>query len=80
MMDEDYRQLSSPTYTFLHSPATTSLLCPNILLNILFPNSLSLLPYLNVSDQVLHPYKTTGKIIFLYTLFFKFLDRKLEDK
>jgi hypothetical protein len=33
-----------------------------------------------VSDQVLHPYKTTGKIIFLYIFIFKFLDSKLEDK
>jgi hypothetical protein len=34
---------------------------------------------LNVSDQVSHPYKTTGKIIFLYILIFKFLESKLED-
>jgi hypothetical protein len=33
-----------------------------------------------VRDQVSHPYKTTGKIILLYTLIFVFLDTNLEDK
>ena len=35
---------------------------------------------LNVSDQVSHPYKTTGKIKIMYIVIFKFLDSKLEDK
>jgi hypothetical protein len=51
---------------FLHSPVTSSLLGQNILLNILFSNTLSLRSSLNDSDQVSHPYKTTGKIMFLY--------------
>jgi hypothetical protein len=37
-------------------------------------------PFLNVSDQVSHPYKTSGKIIVLYFLIFKLLDSNLEDK
>jgi hypothetical protein len=31
-------------------------------------------------DQVLHPYRTTGKIIVLHILMFKFLDNRREDK
>ncbi len=44
----------------------------NILLSTLFWNTLSLHFSLNISDQVSHPYKTTGKIIILYILIFKF--------
>jgi hypothetical protein len=35
---------------------------------------------LNVSDQDLNSYNTTGRIIILYIVIFKFLDSKLETK
>ena len=55
---EEYRSLSSSLCSFLHS-----LLDPNILLSILFSNTLSLHSFLSVNDQVSHPYKTRGKLI-----------------
>jgi hypothetical protein len=54
---EQYRSSSSSLCSFLHYPVTSSLLGPNILLNTQFLNTLSLRFYLNVSDQVSHPYK-----------------------
>ena len=66
ILGEDYRSLSSSLCTFFHSSVTSSLLGLNILLNTLFSNTLSLRSSLNVIDQLSHPYKTTGKIIFLY--------------
>jgi hypothetical protein len=59
--------LKFPLCSLLHSPVASSLLGPNILLSTLFSNTLSLCSSLNVRDQVSHPYKTTGKIIVLYT-------------
>jgi hypothetical protein len=53
---------------------------PNILLNTLYLNTLSLCYSLNVRDQVSYPYRITGKIIFLYILLFMFLDSRREDK
>ena len=71
ILGEQYRSLSSPLCSFLHSPVTSSLLGSNIPLNTLFSNTPSLRSSLNVSDQVSHPYKTAGKIIVLYILIFK---------
>jgi len=60
---EGYRSLRSSLCSALHLPVTSSLLGPNILLSNLFSYTLSLRSSLSVSDQVLHPYKTRGKII-----------------
>jgi len=80
ILGEEYRSLSSSLCSFPHSPVTSYVLGPNILLNTLFSNTPSLRFSPKVSDQVSHPHKTTGKIIFLYILIFKFLDGRLEDK
>ena len=80
ILSEEYRSLSSSLCSFLHSPVISSLLDPNILFSTLFSNTLSLRSSLIVGDQVSRPYKTTGKIIFLYNIIFAFLDSKLEDK
>ena len=57
-------------------PVTSLLLGPNILLNTMFSNTLSFFSSRSVNDQVSHPYKTTGKIIVLYILIFKFFLRE----
>ena len=77
ILGEQYRSLSSSLCSFLHSPVTSSILGPNILLSTLFSNTLSLRSSLNVSDQVSHPYKTIGDVMALYNLIFTFLDTKL---
>ena len=77
---EEYISLSSSLYSFFHSPVTSSLLGPNILLSTLISNTLSLRSSSNVSGLVSQPYNTTCKIIFLYNLIFLFLDSKLDDK
>ena len=66
----EYKSFSSSLSSLLHSPVTSSLLGPNILLNTMFSNNLSFLSSRNVNDQVSHPYKTTGKIIILYILIY----------
>jgi hypothetical protein len=77
---DEYKLWSSPLCNFLYSPVTSSLLGQDILLNTPFSNTLSVCSSLNVTDQVSHPYKTTGTIMVLYILTFTFPDsRRTED-
>ena len=62
ILGEEYRSLSSSLCSFLHSPLTSFLLGRNIFFSTLFSNTLRFPSSLNVSYQVSHPYKTTGRI------------------
>jgi hypothetical protein len=73
---QKYKSWSTSLCNFLHFPITSSLFSPNIRFSTLFSNTLSLCSSLNVRDQVSHPYRTTGKIIVLYILIFKFFDSR----
>jgi len=76
---EEYRLWSSLLCNFLHDPSS-SLLGPNILLNTLFLETLSLCSSLQVTDQVLHPYSTTCKIKdFVYFNHFFIWEGKTRD-
>ena len=62
ILGEEYRSLISSLCTFLHSLVILPLLGPNILLNTLFSNTLSLCSSLNVSDQVSHHTEQQAKL------------------
>ena len=55
ILGEEYISFSSSLCNLLHSPVTSSLLGPNILLNTMFSNTLNFLSSRNVSHQVSHP-------------------------
>jgi hypothetical protein len=57
-LGKEYKSFSSSLCNLLHSPVTSSLLGPNILLNVMFSNTLSFSYSRNVSEQVAHPYKS----------------------
>jgi hypothetical protein len=64
-LGEEYRSLSSSLCSVLHYPLASFLLGPNILLSLLSSH--------NVSAQVSHPCKTTGKIyISVYIILYIF--------
>jgi hypothetical protein len=76
---DGYKPWRSLLCNFLHSPVTSSVFDPNIILRTLFSNTLSLCSSLNVRDQVSHPYKK-GRIMVLYIWTFTFLDSRRDDK
>jgi len=53
VLGEEYKSFSSSVCNLLHSPVTSSLLGPNILLNTMFSNTLSFLPSRSVSQLAL---------------------------
>jgi len=54
ILSEQYRTLSSSLCSYFHSPVTSSLLGPNILLNTLFLNTLSLLSSMSATKFYTH--------------------------
>jgi hypothetical protein len=75
ILGEELKLWSFSLCSFLRPPATSCFFYLNIL-SILFSNTFSMSSSLNVKGHVSHPYKTTGKIIVLYTLIFTFLDSR----
>jgi hypothetical protein len=61
-------------------PATFFFIGPTTLLSTLFLNTLHVCTSLSVRDQVPHPQETIGRILVLYTLIFKFLEKRQGDK
>ena len=55
ILGDEYKSFSSSLCNHFHSPVNSSLLCPNILLNTMFSNTLSFLSSRNINDQVSHP-------------------------
>jgi hypothetical protein len=68
MLGSEYRALRSSLCSLLYSPVTSSLLGLTILFSTLLSKNLILRFSLSVTDQVSHPCKTIGKIIFQYIL------------
>jgi hypothetical protein len=61
ILGEEYKLWRSSLCSFLQPPVTSSLFGPNILLNALLSDTLSLCSSFNVRDQVSHPYCPTNR-------------------
>jgi hypothetical protein len=77
ILAEKYKLWSSTLCSFLQSPRHFIPLGSKIsILSTQFSNNLSQCSSLNIRDQVSHPYRTTGKIMVLYTRILMFSDSK----
>jgi hypothetical protein len=74
MFADEYTLWRSSLCSFSQSPLTSYLFGSNIHLSTLFSNTLSLSSSLSIRDQVLQPYRTTGRIIVFVYSNFMFLD------
>ena len=77
ILGEQYKSFSSSLCNLLHSPVSSSLLGPNILLNTMFSNTLSFLSSRNVKDQASHTEVEITQKLGEVTLVFFFLLSKL---
>jgi hypothetical protein len=66
ILGEECELWSSSLRNFSQCAVTLSLFGPNILLSSLICNTLSLCSSLNIGNQVLHPRRTTCKIVVVY--------------
>jgi hypothetical protein len=73
ILGEEFRSISSSLCSFIYSPITSSIKDTNIIITMLFSNTLRLRSYLTVSDHVSHPYNTKSKIIDQYILILNLL-------
>ena len=78
--EQAYKSWGSPLRGFRHPSVTSFIWSPNMILNTLFSNTLSLHFSVNWRDQVSHPYKPTSKVIVLYTLITALLGMKSEER
>ena len=77
MVSTDHK---TPCYVVFSTSIASSFLGRSYLLQQPMLKSPSLYSSFNFRDQVLHQFKTRGKITLLYILIFIFFDSKLEDK
>jgi hypothetical protein len=65
IFNEEQKSCSTPLCNYLKFPRTSSLLLPNVFFSALFSNTIRLCSAISVTDQVWHPYTTTGKMYWL---------------